>query len=84
MLVNSLATPPRIDQHARQIQSCEGLDADHQFLNAWLARVALSVKVVPAEGGAPGLCVAPAHTSYVASILASVANATSSDAWPRL
>jgi predicted RNA-binding Zn ribbon-like protein len=65
-------------------KSCEGLDDDHQLLNAWLTRAALSVKVVPAEGGAPGLCVTPADTSYVASILASVANAISSGAWLRL
>jgi predicted RNA-binding Zn ribbon-like protein len=65
-------------------KSCEGLDDDHQLLNAWLARVALSVKVVPAEGGAPGLCVTPADASYVANILASVANASSSGTWSRL
>lgn len=64
-------------------KSCEGLD-DHQLLNAWLARVALSVKVVPAEGSAPGLYMTSADTSYVASILASVANAISSGTWSRL
>ncbi|UZJ58025.1 CGNR zinc finger domain-containing protein [Pseudomonas sp. KU26590] len=65
-------------------KSCEGLDDDHQLLNAWLARVALSVKAVAAEGGAPGLCVTSADTSYVASILALVANAISSGTWSRL
>jgi predicted RNA-binding Zn ribbon-like protein len=65
-------------------KACEGLDDDHQLLNAWLARVALSVKVVPAEGRAPELCVMPADASYVARILASVADAISSGTWLRL
>lgn len=65
-------------------KSCEGLDEANGLLNAWFSRVSLSVRVKSVEEGASQLCVMPADGSYIAYILAAVANAISSGTWSRL
>lgn len=65
-------------------KSCEGLDDDSVLLNAWFASVSLSVRITSLEEGASQLCVMPADGSYIAYILAAVANAISSGTWSRL
>ena len=65
-------------------RSCEGLDHSSVLLNAWFSRVSLTVRVESEEEGASQLSVMPADSSYIAHILAAVANAISSGTWSRL
>jgi predicted RNA-binding Zn ribbon-like protein len=64
-------------------QSSKSVNSHSEVLNDWFSNVALSVKVLSA-GGAMALSVTPADTTYVAYILAVVANAIASGEWSRL
>ena len=64
-------------------KSCDGSDVNSEQLNAWFHRVALFVQV-ESDAVTSTLSVKPADGTYIAHVLAAVANAVASGEWSRL
>lgn len=65
-------------------KSSESIDGENNLLNAWFSRAALSMHVESGEQGVARIRVVPGDASFVAHILAAVANAITSGTWSRL